>query len=477
MKLSKREKNLLKVLAGAIGLFGYVNFIISPQVLTIRDLESKMKDYEFIMEEDGQAVDRLKELTDEYGRDLKEVETISKGYFTSLEQSTLIILLDSFMKNSDLEITGVEFSEYRTENIGEAELNAISASIPFTGDYESFLGFLKQVRQNPKKILVKNINISNNENGLVSGNVVLDFYSIPPLGAKKLSDGIVKETPSSKLNPFSPFEGYISGILDYLDQGNKDNQPSYNTPAPTTKPSPAPTEPEVNIKKTLLEGFETLDMFFVGNPRDVEGSVTHYTNKIQGNYSTKLQYDFILQRSNSLANAVFDKNKPTITVQPEFISLSVYSYEMSSHQLGMVLRDATGKEYHILLADQIDWVYWKTLEATLPSEITYPAEIQRIYVEGNSLDDKTNGVFLLDNLEAAYRDTLPHSYENPNTANSNPGDSSGDIEYYVKKGDTIFNISKRFYNDYSKRFLIMERNNIKDPNQIKIGQKLLIPRL
>ncbi len=38
------------------------------------------------------------------------------------------------------------------------------------------------------------------------------------------------------------------------------------------------------------------------------------------------------------------------------------------------------------------------------------------------------------------------------------------------------NISKGFYNDYSKGF-IMNHNDIKNPNQIKIGQKLLISKI
>jgi PPM family protein phosphatase len=49
------------------------------------------------------------------------------------------------------------------------------------------------------------------------------------------------------------------------------------------------------------------------------------------------------------------------------------------------------------------------------------------------------------------------------------------IKYTVKSGDSLQKISKRFYNDISKYELIMKYNNIKDPNDIKIGQVLLIP--
>ena len=36
-------------------------------------------------------------------------------------------------------------------------------------------------------------------------------------------------------------------------------------------------------------------------------------------------------------------------------------------------------------------------------------------------------------------------------------------------------IAKRFYGDESKYTLIMEANDIKDPNKIMVGDKLIIP--
>lgn len=463
---------MLIVLAGVLVLYGYINFIIYPQVITIKELKNGIKDYELVINEDNRAEGTLSNLNNKYEKQLEDVDRYSKGYFTSLEQSTLILLLDSFINNTELEISGVEFSEYRTEELGDNELNAISASVPFRGYYESLLDFLKQVRQNNKKILIKDINILNNEEGLVSGNVVLDFYSIPPLGTKKLSDGIINDTSSSKLNPFAPFEGYIEELLDYIDDDNANTETNYNQDQDMFTSKDQDNTPAENTTKVLLEGFENLDMFFIGSPKEVEGSVVRDNNKKQGSYSIKFEYDFLTQRGNSIANVVLDNVKQSISIQPEYISISVYSYEKSDHKLGLILKDALGKEYNISLADKIDWIEWNTLESRLPEEITYPAKVQRIYAQSTNLKSKTNGVFLLDNMEVAYRNTLPHSYEKHTHT-----DSTEYIEYYVKKGDTIFNISKRFYNDYSKRFSIMEHNNIKDPNQIKIGQKLLIPKI
>lgn len=54
---------------------------------------------------------------------------------------------------------------------------------------------------------------------------------------------------------------------------------------------------------------------------------------------------------------------------------------------------------------------------------------------------------------------------------------SQDKEYVVQSGDSLEDISMRFYGsfDNSKLKAIQEKNNLPDLNSIKIGQKLIIP--
>lgn len=47
--------------------------------------------------------------------------------------------------------------------------------------------------------------------------------------------------------------------------------------------------------------------------------------------------------------------------------------------------------------------------------------------------------------------------------------------YVVKPGDMLMKIAKNFYGDESKYVLIMEANNIQDPDKIFVGQELKIP--
>lgn len=50
--------------------------------------------------------------------------------------------------------------------------------------------------------------------------------------------------------------------------------------------------------------------------------------------------------------------------------------------------------------------------------------------------------------------------------------------YTIKKGDTLWNVAKKLYGDGEKYKLIYEANKdkIKNPNLVKEGQKLIIPR-
>jgi len=61
-----------------------------------------------------------------------------------------------------------------------------------------------------------------------------------------------------------------------------------------------------------------------------------------------------------------------------------------------------------------------------------------------------------------------------------PGGSSmppaGGRVYVVQKGDTLMQIARNFYNgDASQWRKIAAANNLQNPNQIKVGQRLTIP--
>ncbi|HHW32474.1 MAG TPA: LysM peptidoglycan-binding domain-containing protein [Clostridiaceae bacterium] len=59
---------------------------------------------------------------------------------------------------------------------------------------------------------------------------------------------------------------------------------------------------------------------------------------------------------------------------------------------------------------------------------------------------------------------------------STGSDNQWPVEYKVKRGDNLYSISNRFYNDPNKYTLIMEANGLSNPNLIYEGQVLVIPK-
>lgn len=79
-------------------------------------------------------------------------------------------------------------------------------------------------------------------------------------------------------------------------------------------------------------------------------------------------------------------------------------------------------------------------------------------------------------------DTAGDSQGGQGVSEPSEGDSDSDndgeepVYYTVESGDNLGKISMKYYNTPDKYKLIMDANGIKNPNQLQIGQKLLIPK-
>lgn len=78
----------------------------------------------------------------------------------------------------------------------------------------------------------------------------------------------------------------------------------------------------------------------------------------------------------------------------------------------------------------------------------------------------------LDRKNETKQESVPASTEATSTETKKPAEESFE-SYTVKDGDTLFGISMKFNIPMDK---LAEFNNITDPNQIKVGQVLKIPK-
>ncbi|WP_051569061.1 LysM peptidoglycan-binding domain-containing protein [Alkaliphilus transvaalensis] len=461
MKLTTREKKLIYVLGVVIFLTVYFGFIVSPQITKLQEIANKKEAYSDGINEIEEALSSKEAVEKEILSLQKELKHQSEQFFSRIDQGSIILLLEEWSKEANIIIPSLSFSEYRVEEIANLQLDTISVTVPFQGTYQSTIDFIKAIRGYEKNIIIEELQLQNNFNEEINGNMILIFQSLN--GKSNVDESsITEEGWMRRANPFLPFKGYIAELYERWEP----IVPPQNSGGIGIA-QPELLDPTNDSFVTInLNSFETLNTFFVGEPREVVGNLGLSTKAKKGNHSLQLTYDFLRPRQRSVANIVFDE-KILLTAQPEKIQLSLYAFSHSNHKISLVLKDSRGKESIIPLTQQINWTGWNKLEGVPQMDISYPVEIQRLVILAEDFSATISGTLLLDELEAIY----------PNGSIINPLDlsiSDGRI-YEVKAGDTLFSITTAFYQDFSKRFLIMEANNITDSNQIYVGQKLIIP--
>ncbi|AKL95280.1 type IV pilus assembly protein PilO [Clostridium aceticum] len=433
MMLNRREKVLIGLLLGAVILGAYYRFLIMPlhTALDQVKLEKEETEVEYLVVQ--HKLDSQAQLSNQINDLNNEIARLAEGYFGSIEQEDVILLFSDFVLEKNMKVSSLSFSkstledlnsvEEDQENPGEEQIKTevLSVQMGFEGDYRGLIDFLKTVREYDKKIIVKNLKVNNRQQGPLSGSLSLDFYSVPEVNNYFPKENSILHYTSfsesdyekiwSPLKVLDLFNGgghvpWIAGgsapkNLNTYNLGNK----SLANEGLSSKELDALDVNESLRTRTLLYNFEGNNSFFAGVPRDIVGNASLFTTSLQGNYSTKVQYDFIRDRDYNAANLILEKESITIARQPEILAISVYAYETNYHNIGFILVDVSGGEFNVPLAYGVDWGGWRTIERTLPAGIVYPAKIQRIYIEQGETLDHLKGSFLFDKLEVLYAST------------------------------------------------------------------------
>lgn len=458
MKLTKREKLLIGLLILVMVSFLLYKFVIQPQRESLKTLESdrsvKLQQLSQLKEEiasESKLYVELLSLED-------DINNKADHFFTKVTQADIILLMEEMTNTAKLKVPDIDFPESRIEEVilpdpeaeAEAEKEAVqgqegedeeeveeapaeveegeeeppkvdlkvhSADLKYEGYYYAFLDFLKEISEYDKKIIVKDIKVSKDEDGYLRGNILLDFYSIENI----IPDG-------EEMYAWGPNLGYVVGdpfseFGDYAAQKQaKENQ------AKSQEKTEEKDDPNSNIMESLKDMFvssgdsgtgtdtstETIErgktvidfdkkdgMFFVGNNKDIKGSLSIDKKKIQGTGSLNMKYDFVEKRQHNMANISFNNNV-LIKEQPNTLTLSVNPVEKSQATIGVIIRDREGIDYKLELSDNLNWNGWDTIAVDLPVDINYPAIIERIYVETEDFHEKLTGNLLIDDLKLIY---------------------------------------------------------------------------
>lgn len=159
----------------------------------------------------------------------------------------------------------------------------------------------------------------------------------------------------------------------------------------------------------LIEGFENINNIkFTSQPSTVSGSINLSQEAKEGKSSVALKYDFSGDTGTRAAYLNFmagEKAGLAVNGMPKKFGLWVKG-DGSGTWLRGTIKDNKGETHTIDFTKNIDFDDWRFVEAAIPSNVSYPIVLERIYpVETDGLK-KPAGEILLDGLTAFYPPAL-----------------------------------------------------------------------
>lgn len=207
----------------------------------------------------------------------------------------------------------------------------------------------------------------------------------------------------AKIEP-SDIEWVITGNIGKVEDGvfYSDNKSAFGAITGTIGNAVENILVSVGYTEGVLEDFEDLSSItFTSYPASVEGSIQRDNKSKEGNYSLRLEYDFTKDDVTRAAYVLLGENGIKIKDRPNKIGLWVYGNK-TNHWLRGNLVDSNGNVFKLDFANMIDWKGWKWITADIPTNVTYPVTLERIYVVETNPLDKDKGYILMDGLKALY---------------------------------------------------------------------------
>ncbi|WP_352420011.1 LysM peptidoglycan-binding domain-containing protein [Proteiniborus sp.] len=444
IKLSKKEKNLLILLALVILYWLLYKFVFSIQLAKLSELKQERDTYKEELLKIDSILSKDEAIDSEWAKMNREVEGINKKYFPTIEQPEIMHMLNEIIDYNSLKIPGMYFNGPDYATLDGIEAKYLGISIPFEGRYNELGVFLSQLGKSPKRFLVNQLTMSKNDDSILSGEINLNTYSY---------DEIINSTGDSayraevqkviKEDPFKPYDGYIEeSEEEFYEENDIDTE-----------------------KRTVLEEFENEELYFMSTSTDVTGKVSKFSSSKHGKYSLRTEYFISTGIKEERAYVLLDDKEIYLKYPPSSIGIWVHSYGYSPVTLGFRFQDQEGNKIDLELTKGINWTGWEYVEAMPPQDIkVYPLKLDRIYIELEANRDDY-GVILFDNLEVTY----------PKNEIEVEKDNKAYTFYIVEYGDTFESISEKMYGTKSKYKVIMKQNGISSNSDLEFGQILVIP--
>lgn len=313
MNLTKREKNLLLLLFLVILFAIYYNLVLSPQLEKIRELKQNLENSQRQKTLVQNEIMSVNNMTREYKILNEKISGMYKRFLPEIIQEKIIIILDNMLTNSKLNAEKITFAEPRITTLDDKEeekreeineikslvfdllgekkeekpgneegqednsksnlpkINTMDINISFSGSYENFINFLKEIESCDKEILVSQVNMVSNNTNMLLGNIQLRLFSIPKIHTQD-QDFLTWDIKGDygKANPFNS----SLTVREQLNISNKNDETEYHflmsvRPTSSDLPTIILGKADDNIRSTYVyadnPNVEDVDIYFYQN--------------------------------------------------------------------------------------------------------------------------------------------------------------------------------------------------------------------
>ncbi|UBK25951.1 hypothetical protein KLF27_12105 [Clostridium perfringens] len=335
MKINKREKTLLFVLALGVVGFGYYKVVWDYQYNKLKDLKSKELKVKEEYNDDVKMVNSIEPNKEEINIFNSEIQNLTSGFYSNISQPNIILELNNLMNDTNVKGT-MSFSEIKTmpvmdkqegdsssksendENKNQIQgivndynnitdkkknedkknkkqeeiynLNQMTVSLSVNGTYDNVMKFMKSIEENPKHINILNFNLSAQTDGNVSANMNIQLVAIPKIDASK-EEFTTADDKYGKENPFSGASVAGTGTIENELENSKVKNDFLMTVRPINSDLPTIVlgKSDDKDKKTYLNNDENsvsnIEMYISG-----DNGKYYYKYKVEGkSYPTKFE--------------------------------------------------------------------------------------------------------------------------------------------------------------------------------------------
>jgi len=243
MRINRREKILLLVLAIAVLGYLFYNFIYLSNEEKIAGLEAELEVKNTQVDELMKSIEDSRELNEKFKELNFEISDMSKIYLPDLDQEKLILFIDKKIDEYNIETSNISFTDdsvitinkeqssneagyrYRLEELKDIYFNNIVDSqggeenqegqlsqsnadnlqinLNFNADYYDLLDFINDLQNNQFEITLSSLALTVGENNIIGGTMSMDFFSIPKLHEHDYIEWSWVDTiDSGRSNPF-----------------------------------------------------------------------------------------------------------------------------------------------------------------------------------------------------------------------------------------------------------------------------------